>query len=64
MSTPIPLKEFCDQHGQPRAASIMGVSQGRVSQILTEKDKEVFIVPAGDTHTWYTIKHPKEHTAA
>lgn len=52
----ITLKDFCQEHSQIRAADVMDVTQGAVSQML-KSDREVYIVPRGkDQYEWYEVK--------
>jgi len=39
----VPLLDFCGTHSQKRAAEILGVTPGRIHQMLKDKE-EVFII--------------------
>ena len=61
---PIALREFCNEHTQQKAAEIMNKSRSRISQILADSTKEVFIVPKGQgKYTWYQVSHPEEQAS-
>lgn len=54
------LSEFCKQHGQQRAADIIGCTQGNVSLMLSAK-RNVFIVEdAKGRFSHYEIRRPKQ----
>lgn len=41
----IPLKDFCQEHSQIKAADVLEVTQGAISQML-KAEREVYLYPA------------------
>lgn len=60
----IPLRQFCDEYSQVRAAEVIGCSQSAVSQMLASK-RSVFITQDEDgAFGCEEIRRPKQKKAA
>lgn len=51
----IPLSQFCKEHGQARAAAVIGCNQSSVSLMLKAR-RRVFIVEDGRAYDWCELR--------